>query len=440
MAPRVASERPFAAARPCRRGCPSGQIAAHAAVRQVMRPGPRAGAQVDTLAGASVPSPAVGPLTVGFIRHEFLPPSETFIYTSMRALRRYDVRVFAVERRSQQKFSEGEVTALASLPLGAVEALLYRATTVSPRLLRWARGLSLLHAHFGQTGAHALWTARRCGLPLVTSFYGKDVAVRRSRLRFSPAYWHYAALAPLLFARGDRFLALSRHMRGELVAQGCPADKIRIVPLGVDVARVQPPSRPARARARVLMVGREVEKKGFDDGLRACARARALGADLEVMLLGTGSAGAAPLRALAEQLGLDVAWPGPSTPVPKVLSEADVLLTPSRTARDGDQEGTPTVICEGSAAGLPVVATRHAGIPEQVEHGATGLLADERDVEGLAAHLVRLSRSPDERRAMGEAGRRKMLAEYSVEAHRARLEAVYDEVLGRPRAAEVARA
>jgi glycosyltransferase involved in cell wall biosynthesis len=374
----------------------------------------------------------VGLPIVGFVRHEFLPPSETFIYTSMRSLRRYDVRAFAVQRMSREKFPEGDVTALSELPLGALEALLYRATTVSPRMLRWARGVALIHAHLGQTGAHALLTARRCGLPLVTSFYGKDVTVRRTRLRLAPAYWHYAALAPLLFARGDRFLALSRHMRGALVEQGCPEGKIRIVPLGVDLSRFQPTARPVRARVRVLMVGREVEKKGFDDGLRACALARAAGADLEVMLLGTGSSGARPLRALADSLGLDVLWPAPSTPVPAAMSEADILLVPSRTARDGDQEGTPTVICEGASAGLPVVATLHAGIPEQVEHEATGLLAPERDVDGLAAHLVRLAREAELRRALGEAGRRKMLAEYSLEAHRGRLEAVYDELLGAP--------
>ncbi|MFY0534934.1 glycosyltransferase [Nannocystis pusilla] len=60
-------------------------------------------------------------------------------------------------------------------------------------------------------------------------------------------------------------------------------------------------------------------------------------------------------------------------------------------------------------------------------------MAEERDVAGLAGHLVRLSRSADERVALGEAGRRKMQAEYSVEAHRERLQAVYDEVLGRSR-------
>ncbi len=110
--------------------------------------------------------------------------------------------------------------------------------------------MSLIHAHLGQTRAHALLTAARRGLPLVTSFYGKDVTVRGSRLRLLPAYWHFAALAPALFRRGDRFLALSQHMRGQLVAQGCPESKIRVVPLGVDLSRFQPARRGRRGRAR----------------------------------------------------------------------------------------------------------------------------------------------------------------------------------------------
>src|SRR5262249_36098095 len=95
----------------------------------------------------------------------------------------------------------------------------------------------------------------------------------------------------------------------------------------------------------------------------------------------------------------------------------------------GEQEGTPTVICEGSAARLPIVATRHAGIPEQVVQGETGFLADECDVDGLAAHLATLAKDREMREAMGIAGRAFMQTNYSLEAHTAKLEAVYDEVL-----------
>ena len=373
--------------------------------------------------------------TVGFVRHNFLPPSETFLYGTLSAIEHYRVRVFAITRRSRAKFPYDDVTALRELRLGWLEEALYRATTYSPRLKAWGRTLSLLHAHMGWTGAHVLSTARSLGLPLVTSFYGQDVTLRGTALLRDPAFWHYWALGARLFSRGDRFLVLSRHMERALVARGCPPEKIRVVPLGVDLARFEGSRRRGRGGPlSVLMVGREVEKKGFDDGLRACAKARELGVTIRPILLGTGGPDLPALRRLADKLELEVAFPDPATRVPEAMAEADLLLVPSHTARDGDAEGTPTVICEGSAAELPIVATRHAGIPEQVADGVTGLLAGERDVEGLATHLVALARDPDLRIEMGRQGRAKMQREYSYAAHTAKVEAVYRELLGAPTA------
>lgn len=370
------------------------------------------------------------PQPIGVLRHFFLPPSETFIYQTLRCLDRYEARVFAIERQSSEKFPWTDVTALRSLPLGALEALLYRITTYSPRFFAWARTTRLLHAHLGYTGVHGLAAAARFGLPLVTSFYGRDVTILDSPSRFQPAHWHFWALERLLFARGTRFNALSRDMRSALIRRGCPADRIRIVPLGIDVQRFVSQRRPHRAKTRVLMVGREVEKKGFDDGLRACSLARAAGADIEVVLLGTGGPLLPRLKHTAETLGLQVVYPDPQTSPAPVMADADILLAPSRTAPDGDREGTPTVIFEASASGLPIVSTQHAGIPEQVCHGVTGLLAPERDVETLAAHLVRLCKAPAERDSMGQQGRRLVESEFSIEAHRDRVQAVYDEVIG----------
>lgn len=374
---------------------------------------------------------------VGVLRHYFLPPSETFIYQSMLALDRYQPRVFTMERRSEQKFPWADVTALRSLPLGKLEALLYRVTTYSPRFFAWARGNALIHAHIGYTGVHALAATARFGIPLVTSFYGRDVTLLSSPGRFHPQHWHYLALWRLLFARGARFCVLSQEMKRALVAAGCPEQKLRIVPLGIDLSRFGLPSARGQGHpVRVLMVGRETDKKGFDDGLRACAAARRAGADLEVVLLGTGGPLVAELQRLAAELRLEVQWPDPSTPVPEEMARADIMLVPSRTAADGDKEGTPTVIFEAMAAGLPVVSTRHAGIPEQIEEGETGLLADERDVEGLTAHLAALAASPAQRAGMGRAGRRRVEQEFSVAAHRDKLQAVYDEVLAGPATAD----
>jgi glycosyltransferase involved in cell wall biosynthesis len=146
-------------------------------------------------------------------------------------------------------------------------------------------------------------------------------------------------------------------------------------------------------------------------------------------MLGTGGPLAPRLRAQARTLDLDVRWLDPATSVAAAMADADVLLAPSRTAADGDEEGTPTVIVEAGAAGLPVVSTRHAGIPEQIDDGATGLLAGERDIWGLADALVAIARDPARAHAMGAAGRARMMRDYSLASHRARLHEVYDGVL-----------
>ena len=368
---------------------------------------------------------------IGFVRHHFLPPSETFIYTSLRALVDYKIRVLALRRDQPAKFPFGDVTLLGRSSTLSVEALLYRAFAWSPRALRWARTVKLIHAHTGNAGVHAAVMARKAQLPLVVSYYGKDVTAPRARARWNPSYWHYVIWQQWLFAAADRILVLSDDMRRALLEQGAPADKLRTVPLGVDLSRfaVTRLPRTAEQPLRVLMVGREVEKKGFDDGLRACAAARAQGAPLQVTVLGTGGPLRAELQRLARTLALPVAWPSPDTSVPQAMAAHDVLLVPSRTAASGDREGTPTVICEGAAAQLAVVATRHAGIPEQVEHERTGLLVEERDVPAMAQQLHLLARHPELARVLGKAGAAKMQAEYSVDAHARRLSAVYRELL-----------
>jgi colanic acid/amylovoran biosynthesis glycosyltransferase len=370
---------------------------------------------------------------IGFVRHHFLPPSETFIHSSLRALgetAQHRVRVLALRREHDAKFPWGDVTLLGKSEWSA-EALLYRAFTWSPRALRWARTVGLIHAHTGNAGIHAAALARRAGLPLVVSFYGKDVTAAISRTRWNPSYWHYCAAQRWLFRTADRLLVLSQEMRRALIAQGAPEAKLRVVRLGVDLARFATPrtSTSPSAPLRVLMVGREVEKKGFDDGLRACALAQERGAALQITLLGTGGPLRDQLQRLAHQLMLDVRWPDSSSPVAAAMAEHDVLLVPSRTAQNGDKEGTPTVICEGSAAGLAIIATRHAGIPEQVEHEHTGLLAEERDVATLADHLCALAADRAAVLRLGIAGAAHMQALHGLTAHAAHLSAVYRELL-----------
>ena len=106
---------------------------------------------------------------------------------------------------------------------------------------------------------------------------------------------------------------------------------------------------------------------------------------------------------------------------------------PSVTARDGDAEGLPIALVEAAACGVPATGTRHSGIPEAIDDGASGFLVPERDAAALAARIDVLLASRELRERMGGAARR--LAEERFDAARqiARLEALYDGLSGQIR-------
>ncbi|MEJ5169577.1 MAG: glycosyltransferase, partial [Fimbriimonadales bacterium] len=131
-------------------------------------------------------------------------------------------------------------------------------------------------------------------------------------------------------------------------------------------------------------------------------------------------------RRLAERLGIaeSVRFLGglPRRRVLEELTMADAFVLHCRTdPRTGDEEGLPTAILEAMAYALPVVSTRHAGIPEAVEDGQTGLLTDEGDAAATARALSALAVDADLRRRLGLAGFERARAEFDWERERARI-------------------
>ena len=183
-----------------------------------------------------------------------------------------------------------------------------------------------------------------------------------------------------------------------------------------------------------MAVGRFVEKKAPELTLLAFLKVRQEVPDARLVMIGDGPL-RGPCQRICRALGLEeaVALPGAEPPpvVAARLRRARAFVQHSVTALDGDAEGTPVSVLEASACGLPVVATRHAGIKDVVEEGRTGLLVDEGDVEGMARHLLDLARDPALAARLGRAGRERIERHFSMDASIGKLWAVIDGVRGK---------
>jgi glycosyltransferase involved in cell wall biosynthesis len=353
----------------------------------------------------------------------FLPYSQSFVYEQIRKHERYAVEVFAWRRFFPDRFP--------FTPVHLAEPH-YIATRKSARFEQRFREqrFDIAHAHFGPGGAYALPFAERVGIPLVVTFHGYDVPLLSSRKRFYPLHWPYALRSPELLRKMQLGLCASNELRDMLLELGVPESKLCVYRLGIDLERFRPlPKNPDQPL--VVMVGRFVEKKGFEDGLLAFARA-ARGRPAKLVLVGSGPL-EGRLRALAANLSLQsqVEFPGPSRPeeVAALLGRADVLLAPSFVTADGNRESGLIVVKEASACRAVPVGTRHGGIPEIIDHAVTGFLVPERGISELAARLTELLDSPTLRERMGYQARLKMEREYDNRERVPTLEAIYDECI-----------
>ncbi|HEY1017038.1 MAG TPA: glycosyltransferase [Herpetosiphonaceae bacterium] len=362
----------------------------------------------------------------------YLSVTENWVYEYIRRHRRYpplvltnrtqNLELFGLpngkiaslgERGAWQRGRDSLVRRLGGPPYASAVDLLRRS------------GALVVHAHFGDIGWQHLWLAERGGAALVTSFYGYDVSMLPREALWRERYRE-------LFARGARFIALAPEMAAALRELGCPAEKIAVIPLGIDLGRFRYERRgwdggPINA----LMVASFVPKKGHLVALEALALLLPEFPTLRLHLVGDGELRPA-IEAAIERLGLAgaVTLHGnvPYATAGELGDQAHLFVLPSLTAPDGNQEGLPTVLIEAQARGLPVVATRHAGIPSVVREGASGFLAEENDVASLAAAWRALLERPAAWPELGATGRAIVEESYDAAKQALKFEDLYAEV------------
>ncbi len=376
----------------------------------------------DGTARASAPSTPMERRRVAVFCRAFLPLSQTFVYDAVTRLTRYSATVFCARRKHADQFPFEDVR------IGWPG---YLSTTIAPNFLyAFARErFAVVHAQFGPSAVYALTYAQLARRPLVVSFHGHDVPLLARARRIRGPSRRYAWLGGRLLRRMALGLCASTELRDILIARGASPARLRVHRLGIDTQRFQPAARGPRECARVLMIGRLVEKKGFAYGLAAFAGAlRERSATLTIV-------GAGPLderlRAQARELGVEsrTRFVGavPHDQVPEIMRSHDVLMAPSTVAGDGDRESGLMVLREAAASGLVAIATRHGGLPDSVEDGVTGFLVAERDVAGMVERLERACTDAVLRARMGAAARRKMEREFDITLSMEALEAAYDD-------------
>ncbi|MBA3315524.1 MAG: glycosyltransferase family 4 protein [Planctomycetota bacterium] len=215
----------------------------------------------------------------------------------------------------------------------------------------------------------------------------------------------------------DICVAASGFTARSLVEVGVPEDRLRLLPLGVDLSHFRQVEHPATGPFRILFVGGVGQRKGVKYLLEAYERIRSK--NTELVLAGPLPADMRPLKAYRGSVKLTGRID--QAAVIQEMARAHVLVLPSVF------EGFGLVIPEAMASGLPVIASTHSAGPEIIREGRDGFVLEPDDVEGLADRLDRLA---SHRRLAAEMGREaaERSVEFSWDVHRLRLATLLDEL------------
>jgi glycosyltransferase involved in cell wall biosynthesis len=281
-------------------------------------------------------------------------------------------------------------------------------------------GPHIVHLHTSRAHAMSLWlrTATR------------TIVTRRMDYSLRRGLW-----TDLLYNRSvATVVAISEEVRRRLLDAGVRSERVEVIRSGVEPPAGLPGAAGrAASRARfgidgelaIGIVAALERRKGHDVLLRALAALD--GAPPWRCLVCGGGSQHQALQRLAADLGIAprVRFLGEQRQVADVLAALDVFVMPSR------HEGLGVAVLEAMAMALPVVASAVGGIPEAVKPGETGLLVPPDDPAALAAALCELGRDIERGKRMGQAGRARVVAEFSMEAMASRYERLYDEVCRR---------
>ncbi len=224
-----------------------------------------------------------------------------------------------------------------------------------------------------------------------------------------------------MFSITKAIIVVSEEMKSDLKALGAPIEKLVKLtyapnPLFFEVT-------PEYQSNQVLAIGRFVEKKAPHLTLLAFQKAKEICPELQLKFVGSGDS-LSVCQDLCNSLGIkDVYFVGILSPeeIAQEMGNSFCFIQHSKKASNGDKEGTPVAIIEAMAAGLPVISTIHAGIPEVVKDGINGYLVQEGDVQGMSERLIELTQNRTNASKLGFSGKVFISKNYSPKEYREKL-------------------
>jgi len=293
--------------------------------------------------------------------------------------------------------------------------------------LKSNKKFDIVHCHFGPNGILGV-QLKNIGITnmIITTFHGSDMST--FVLKYGKDVYKN------LFLKGNVFLPISNYWKKKLIKLGCDKKKIIVHHVGIDLEKFKFHEKRIQTGnpINILTLGRLIEKKGHEYAIRAVAKMIEKRKNIKYIIAGDG-----PLRKKLELLTSElkitqyVEFLGSveQSEAIKLYQQAHIFVLPSVTAYSGDKEGTPTVLMEAQATGLPVISTFHSGIPEVVVNGESGFLVPERDTDALAEKIVYLIEHPDIWSEMGKRGREIVEKKYNIRKLNQELVNIYQNLI-----------
>lgn len=343
---------------------------------------------------------------------EYLPLTETFIYSELVNITNYEMFFYARAITNEAEFPFNNIRIFNDME--ELKSLLI------------CDGIDIIHARFGPSGIGMIKLKKELGVPLLTSFHGFDVPSAQRPI--------YTKQLLELFQVGDMFTTTSNYMRDILIKFGCNEDKVLVQNSGIDLRKFSLNNKTMSSCNRssnitILTIGRLIKKKGMEYLIEAINRAQEYHPEIELRIVGDGDL-RRELTELVNKLNIHgkVKFLGSLTHdrVVDELKHADIFALTSVEDNNGNQEGIPNVLKEAMACGLPIISTWHAGIPELVKDGECGFLVPEKDSNAIVDVIVKLLRLRETWSDMGKKGREIVKQSFNVDKQILKLERVYE--------------